>query len=87
LCRHKLDCLGAIGDPVFEMDFNSMRTFKINDRIEFPAVLNMKPYTKVRKKEREGASSAEQTLGTSADQLRGTTWLRRSTHLLMCANV
>jgi len=31
----------------FEMDYNTMRTLKINDRIEFPMTLNMKPYTKV----------------------------------------
>lgn len=39
-------------------DFNTMRTFKINDRLEFPMLLNMKPYTAEGIAEQERAAKA-----------------------------
>jgi ubiquitin C-terminal hydrolase len=43
----------------FEFDFETMQQIKLNDRYEFPEVLDMRPYTKEGRAAREDESSGE----------------------------
>ena len=56
-CARKVDtvkrvCIRALPPSLFfilkrfQLDYNTMETIKINDRLEFPHYLDMKPYTK-----------------------------------------
>ncbi|PRP87509.1 ubiquitin domain-containing protein [Planoprotostelium fungivorum] len=47
----------------FEFDYEKMKHIKLNDRCEFPMVLDMEPYTK------EGVASAEQADGTTRQEM------------------
>ena len=56
-CVHSLPPVLILHLKRFEFDFDLMRKFKINDQIDFPALIDMKPYTAsfVEQQEREAA--------------------------------
>ena len=59
-CVHSLPPVLILHLKRFEFDFDLMRKFKINDQIDFPALIDMKPYTAgfVEQQERQAAPAA-----------------------------
>jgi hypothetical protein len=60
-CVHSLPPVLILHLKRFEFDFDLMRKFKINDHCDFPALIDMKPYTAgfVEQQEREAAPAGE----------------------------
>ena len=60
-CVHSLPPVLILHLKRFEFDFDLMRKFKINDHCDFPALIDMKPYTAgfVEQQEREAAPVGE----------------------------
>lgn len=63
----KRDCFGELPNVLvvalnrFELDYETFETVKRNDRVEFPMVLNMEPYTKEFIEAREAEEEARQS--------------------------